>query len=439
MQLLRRSPSVRFVNLMVAGIASASALLATAVGCGSSGESGSDAGMGSDAAAQPESGVQDASNGDGDAAALPSDANAGADAHGGRPDGGGQDAAAWSPPPLARGVTLSNFTGAVYGVETKYNSLLGMGWNRAPQQLTWSQVEPSKGTYDWKAGDDLVTANHANGVEVLPLLAGVPGWAQSACDAGAGNCGWYPPANPSDWTDFVTAFVSHYVAPPFDLRYFEIWNEPGQYGNFWPLDYQSFVDDIFNPAAQIVRQHGGLVVFGGYPCDECGQPWTVDAMDAFSFDTMLSYHGAWQNTDVLNIHYDPLKDWKSLYGTWVATGKITGGIWQTEVGWDDNPSRYTAFYLQSLTWALSAGNWAQNAQRYKLMWYAGEGPDPKDLVDVGAGALTPTGVQLSTMNSALGGGELSVFTAFDSDIQNPAPGFRVTLLAGLVVPPTFVQ
>ena len=246
----------------------------------------------------------------------------------------------------------------------------------------WNIVEPQRGHWNWTATDQGIKGALAQHFEVVPMLAYTAPWATAG-----GADGFHPPQNPSDWTDFVETVVSHYTAAPYDLKYFQVWNEPTKAAGFWKgASDEQWVDVIYIPAAKIIRQHGARVVFGGWPNGALPQ-----------FDAELAYKNAWQWTDIIDVHYFGLNVIEQLYTKWVATGKCKG-VWETEFGNVNNPLYVTNMYLGLFNWAKKSGNWTF-ADQYKLFWYpplgngcqvclARFGPDGKTQVP------TPNGLAL---------------------------------------------
>jgi len=297
----------------------------------------------------------------------------------------------------SQGVTFHDFNGVNLLPAPEITQKLGIGWTR--ENFGMPDLEPQKDKWNWGKLDSRVQQAHAQGVEVLPMLAGV---------------GWAAPEHVEDWENFVDHVVAHYSAPPFSLRCFQVWNEPTTQAGFWKgktnLD---FVDLVYLPAARIIRRHNCLVVFGGWPLSNNLQ----------EFSQILSYHDAWRWTDILDVHYHGNLAWQPLYQQWVRTGRCRG-IWQTEVGFTSFPIGVPNLYLRSLYWALQAG-WKDPVQ-YKVFWYAswGAGRDgDKCLVKPGPdnkNVLTQNGQQLAVMSDVFGGGSLAIFSQFSTNPTLPA-------------------
>lgn len=335
------------------------------------------------------------------------------------------------PVTMPQGITFRNFNGSNSVLSPPLSQQLGLGWNR--DCIGLSSVEPQKGKWDWAKTDAAVQGAHAQYLEELFCLLGT-GWASAV----ANNFG--PAKDVHDWEDFVEQFVSHYSAPPFNLRYFEIWNEPTP--GFWSGTDQQFVDLIYLPAAKIIRRHHCFVVLGGWALNK-----SIDELNQ-----TLNYNNAWQWTDIINVHYRDAAVWQQLYNVWVKTGKCRG-IWQTEVGFSSDPGLLPDVYLKTLYLALQSG-W-HDADQYKLFWFSswGGGADADKCLTKGPASnkvLSQNGQHLATMSDVLGPGTLAAFSRFQTQPALPvafgskahtALGFKVganrTVIALLLDKATF--
>ncbi len=102
----------------------------------------------------------------------------------------------------------------------------GAYWLRVNSQLYWSEVEAVKGVYDWSKAAQvegrLIDAAQS-GLESILLIQDAPVWARKYPDS---RCG---PIKEQEWgtyANFVEAAVQRYSQAPYNVRYFQIWNEP---------------------------------------------------------------------------------------------------------------------------------------------------------------------------------------------------------------------
>jgi hypothetical protein len=312
-----------------------------------------------------------------------------------------------NPPPGPVEPSFRNFCGVNNPISAGNSKNLGAGWTRLP--FDWRGIEPHKGDWQWQHTDAAIEQAHTSGMEMLPDIAFTPGWAAQPPRPGFQPT-FGPPANVADWEDFVEHVVSRYSAAPYNLRYFQIWNEPG--GTFWQGNDQQFADLVYIPAAKIVRNHHGMVVFGGLAA-------TVNLQ---RFNALMNYHDLWRWTDIVDVHYKGFGEFQQFYSAWVANGKCRG-MWQTEVGDTAEPGFLDSLYCRTLHWTLQVG-W-RDPDEFKLFWYAGQGPGLTgnvNLINLSRPAgqqLTDAGTRHAVLNQVLGGGPLSVFTQF---LTFPAAG-----------------
>ena len=92
--------------------------------------------------------------------------------------------------------------------------------------LRWSSVEVNKGDRDWSAmvdlEDSLIRASQ-NGIEVILIVRSTPSWAQAIDGA---TCGPIKVDELTAFGQFMYDAVQRYSKPPFNVKYWEIWNEP---------------------------------------------------------------------------------------------------------------------------------------------------------------------------------------------------------------------
>jgi len=226
---------------------------------------------------------------------------------------------------------------------------LGIGWIRVGNPCGWNGIQPSPGTFNWSACDNEILTETSKAQLVL-ILGYTPSW--------SGN-GVVP--NVSDWTTFVRAAVTRYRAAPYNVHYYEIWNEPTQAAGFFGGTDQQYVDVILNPAAPIVRAAGGHVV---------GPAWPISNSISELIST-LNYHNAIQSVDYISIHYNSsLSDWQQLHSAFPAVG-----IWQTEFGYTNQTGFLTNNYKAFLTFAIQSGWGTTNTDpnAYKMFWWPIDG------------------------------------------------------------------
>lgn len=115
----------------------------------------------------------------------------------------------------------------LFGVDAGSNlsevSEAGVSWVRGVSVL-WMNVEATKGVYDWSslAGMEsfLVQASQQN-IQVILIINRAPTWARKYDKA----CGPIKSSELDSFANFVHEVVKRYSVPPYNVRYFQIWNE----------------------------------------------------------------------------------------------------------------------------------------------------------------------------------------------------------------------
>ncbi len=122
----------------------------------------------------------------------------------------------------------------VFGVEMRrLNNANGLDKAAAAQAtwtrrnaLLWMDVEAAEGSYNWAAvsglEQELINADN-QGIQVILVVRGTPAWAQKFPGV---SCGPVKPEKLAAFGDFLAAAVARYSQPPFNVRYYQIWNEP---------------------------------------------------------------------------------------------------------------------------------------------------------------------------------------------------------------------
>ncbi|MGV2288061.1 hypothetical protein AAHK20_05045 [Trinickia sp. YCB016] len=247
----------------------------------------------------------------------------------------------------------------------------------------------------------LVIGNNRNHIGSLLLLGYTPTW--NATVQGDANSA---PLDVDVWKRYVDAVVRKYSAPPYHLRYFQIWNEaagrlsgglpqatfwngPGfdahdqQHSKPYARAMQDYVERVHIPAAKIIRKYGAYVVYGGWP-DQGGldnfRQW-LEYRTPVANERMLDW------VDYIDTHYLPVSDLDPLYEQYVRNGPARG-IWQTEIGdaYMKDPHYLPRYFFDFAVWALDR-DWS-DANQYLSMVYHWDGYESFRLTHRGPPART---------------------------------------------------
>jgi len=259
--------------------------------------------------------------------------------------------------------------------------------------------------------------NERSGIGSLLILGYTPRW--NASVPGDSNSA---PVDVDAWKQYVEAVVRKYSAPPYNLRYFQIWNEAAgklsgglPQATFWhgpdfskdekrskPYEraMQDYVERIHIPAARIIRNYHAYVVYGGWP-DQGGlanfQQW-LEYRSPVLDERMLDW------VDYIDTHYLAVSDLDSLYRQYVKNGPARG-IWQTEIGdeYMKNPHYLPRYFFEFAVWALER-DW-DDPDKYVSMIYHWDGYEPFRLTHRGPPARTynVSGRSLIVLRKTAGG------------------------------------
>lgn len=270
---------------------------------------------------------------------------------------------------------------------------LHIGWARV--EFSWTAIQPNKDKFSFEEYDKIVLEPVREGINILGLIAYSNHWAISRRDyffiyEGLDPTGkrvkqkWeiiFPsqskpikkitdlesgvvqefeadetriPPNLSDWLNFVEKVVSRYSRPPFNIRYWQVWNEFN-----WPDWYyqtaEHFLENVHIPAAKIIRKYGCKVVLGGWACTSSAEELV----------RLLSHKEYWHYVDIIDFHYLPNNAFQILYDVFIKEGKCQG-IWSSEIGWTMWEGYLPNCYSRLFYWALLH---SKNSDQYKLFWF----------------------------------------------------------------------
>ncbi len=187
-------------------------------------------------------------------------------------------------------------------------------------RLYWSQIEPENtipSNYNWPPKVDQKLAQlAANDIEVIVTVLGNPSWAATY------TSGPIDLVDVSQFAEFMGAVVARYSERPYNVKYWEFYNEPdngdpfyatagwGYFGNE-PQAYVDILSAVYGPIKAMDPQ--AQIVLGGIAYDdwtETGGPFVKSFLD----DVLGLGAGAY--FDVMNFHYYP-----AFHETWDSYGK----------------------------------------------------------------------------------------------------------------------
>lgn len=208
-----------------------------------------------------------------------------------------------------------------------------------------------------------------------------------------------------DWENYVRKSVAHYRKPPFEMVYFQVWNEAHPKSGFWDGNLDDYMTRVHLPAAKIIHELGGKVVYGGW----------IHGAPISELVELLDRHDAWDSIDVLDVHYMPPKAFAVLRSAADERGRQDMGIWQTEMANSPHAHFVSNNYPRFLYWALT-NDW-DYADKYKLFFFSYKSPKLSERETAvnrtlyQGDDLSPHGISLNTLGELLKGDGLHAYTA----------------------------
>lgn len=297
------------------------------------------------------------------------------------------------PPHLTIGVVPQR----AYG-DADTRSMLMAGVDSVRMWISWSQVEPTRGKFDWGIVDQTVATNAKAGLTTLPYLFGTPVWAAAldGWSCSAATCMSLAPrsdATRASFADFAAAAARRYGsggafwrehrelrAQPIET--WQIWNEPNLSSFYGPaVDPTGYAELVqaASPAIRAVDPDAQIVLAG-----LTGTKTNAKRMSSARF--LVELYTVPEITDAFDgIAVHPYN--RTARGTLDQVQTVRGiadahdddaGIWVTELGWASagNRNRWGLVKTQSgqaRALALALDGLEANAERWDVRaayWYA---------------------------------------------------------------------
>lgn len=332
---------------------------------------------------------------------------------------------------------------------------LGASWTRWP--LYWSRVEPSPGTFNWAAYDQLVIADLQHNLRPVAVLLDYPGFYAEGVimqglyngvfSDGSDTPGPGKVINPNNpWANFVSRAVQRYrpngilaqqrgFGPGEGVRIWEIWNEP-DLPQFWrgsSADYARLLKVAYLATKQADPQ--AVIMFGGLLFNT-PENWLASTLQLYAADPLARQQNYFMDAVALHSYVDPRRTgWltRVVRRTLNEYG-LSRPIYVTESGisaWDDYPGPLWAdaslraqrgtlnqqawFFIQSTAYAWANG--ADVVFYHQLFDDCGDQPPGTD--------FPPHGGQLCSGNGLCFGDAFGIYRNASSSVcysQHPDPG-----------------
>jgi Glycosyl hydrolases family 39 len=230
-------------------------------------------------------------------------------------------------------------------------------WRLWDAVVTWPDLEPSKGQWQFERLDNYVALAEQHGTGLLLPLGMTPPWASARQQLNTAE-----PKNVDDWRNYVRTIVTRYKGR---IQAYEIWNEPNL-GDFWKGTTDQMVM-LTKEASQIIHavDRNAIVVSPSATADY-GVPWLAEFLKK----------GGGQFVDVIGYHFyvtpglpeEMVPVIQRVRRVISESGSGNKPLWNTEMGWLA-PTRFDSEEVAAgfLARAFILG-WAEGVQRF--YWYA---------------------------------------------------------------------
>jgi len=223
--------------------------------------------------------------------------------------------------------------------------------------ISWKDIEPIRTdppTYHWEEVDEttLINAN-ANGLKIIAVVKLTPDWAQKYPGY---SCGPVAEAHLDEFAEFMQAVVERYSRSPYDIKYWEIGNEPdidyrlpddpnsiyGCWGdqddNYYGGGYYAEALSHIYPAIKTADPNSKVLIGGLLlDCNPDNPPPNSNCLPGRFFEGILDHNGAGDGAnyfDIVSFHAYPY-----YYG-----GNDHGALYQ-----DENNIKWGVSYTSTYT------------------------------------------------------------------------------------------
>lgn len=231
-------------------------------------------------------------------------------------------------------------------------------WRLWDADVTWPDLEPNKGQWQFERLDNYVSMAQQHGTSMLLPLAMSPVWAAARGQVSA------EPRDLEDWRTFVKTVVSRYKGR---IQAYEIWNEPNLQ-DFWTGRTDQIVTLTKEAYQTIHSVDPNAVLVSPSATAAYGVPWLAEFLKK----------GGGQYVDVIGFHFyvdphtlspeDMLPVIQHVQQVLSENGLANKPLWNTETGWL-RPARFDSDELAAAFLARAfIVSWAAGVQRF--YWYA---------------------------------------------------------------------
>jgi len=155
-------------------------------------------------------------------------------------------------------------------------------------------VRPDPGFWDWSILDQGVDKIVAAGATPMVCFAGIPGWMAVIAHPGKSHT-WHHPRDPAEWGAYCVSIVQRCASRgyPVESWYWEIWNEPNNYGVSGSWSTAEYFA-LYDAAAAALRSAFPGIRIGGPSIDHVSEHWIIPLLRYHDVQ-FITWHryGAW--------------------------------------------------------------------------------------------------------------------------------------------------
>lgn len=273
-------------------------------------------------------------------------------------------------------------------VSTPWPNLPIPQWRLWDANVTWADLEPSKGQWRFEKLDASVSLAQQHGTGLLLTLGGCPTWASSRPQLKSSYSPGFSaePSNIEDWREYVRIVASRYKGR---IQAYEIWNEPN-WTAFWSGSMEQMLA-LTKEASEVIRKvDPKAIVLSPSPATSDGIAWLTEFLKK----------GGGQYVDVIAFHFyvgaqtllpeEMLPVIQRVQQVLAASGLGNKPVWNTETGWLP-PAKFDSDELAAAFLARAyIVSWAAGIQRF--YWYAWDNQYVTLVTyKVDTGTVTPAG------------------------------------------------
>jgi hypothetical protein len=273
-------------------------------------------------------------------------------------------------PPLSGGRDIAPVSSRYFGMhitdaagETPWPVVPFGTWRLWDAYVTWKDLEPSKGIWNFAKLDALVALAAQHNVEIILPLALTPQWASarpsepSAYTSGAAA----EPSSIQDWIDYVQAVTTRYKGK---IAYYEMWNEAN-----------STTTWTGTPAELVLLQQAAYSVMKSNDPNAKLISVNLESTSGLRYMENLLRLGYADSADIIGFHLyvspgvpEDIAPLAAKIFSLLKQHEVSKPLWDTETGW--LPGCNFASEDQQAATAVRALLVANTSGAARFLWYA---------------------------------------------------------------------